>query len=92
MARNSEGKLRLLFLYCFLEGTCTIYPPLGGTHVTFKVVRGHIALFADCCALRDLGISHLVEVVGLWEKVALGAGEKGKALSLVKRKPHLENA
>lgn len=91
MARDSEGKLRLLFLYCFLEGTCTICPPLGSTHVTFKVGHGHIALFADCCALRDLGTSHLEEVIGLWGKVALGAEEKGKVLSSVNRRPHLEN-
>lgn len=33
----------------------------------------------------------MVEVIGLWGKVALGAEEKGKALSLVNRRPHLEN-
>lgn len=87
--RETEAPFPLLFL----EGTCTICLPLRSAYVTFKVGCGHIALFADCCTLRDLGTSHLVEVIiGLWGKVALGVEEKGKALSSVNRRLHLENA
>jgi hypothetical protein len=36
------------------------------------VGNGHTILFADCYVLRDLGTSHLLEVIDLWRKVGLG--------------------
>lgn len=76
LARGLEGRMRRLLLFSrrqhdYHSGVHT--SPLRWTLPSTEAMAGsgHAILFADCCALRDLGTSHLVEVIGLWRKVDL---------------------